>query len=458
VFAFTRLLGHARVTLSLLEDPLPDPYADLRQFVAGLRSEPLDWRSKGFGALPRPLAAQDLVTDAVRLSHLGTPMMTIDAGAVQHNVAAMAAWCTHRGLGLAPHGKTTMAPALWLAQLDGGAGAVTVANAAQLRAGYAFGVRSFLVANELVGAADLRWLAGCRDDDPSLDVLCWVDSVAAVERIEAALVGHRPQRPLTVCVEVGSPGGRTGSRSPAEVVEVAERVLASPVCLLAGVSGYEGAVAGAGIDEAGLAAVEEFLRSVATAYARLADRFETPVVTVTAGGSAYFDVVARVLGPLAGAGPGDRRVQVLLRSGCYVVHDDLHYARITPGSGRGGPELRPAIHVWASVLSRPEPDLVILDAGRRDLPFDLGLPVPQRAVRRADDVRPVDLGPAELLQLNDQHAFVRVTLGSRLAVGDVVRLGLSHPCTAFDKWRTIAVVDTAAAVDPAVVDAVHTFF
>jgi D-serine deaminase-like pyridoxal phosphate-dependent protein len=182
------------------------------------------------------------------------------------------------------------------------------------------------------------------------------------------------------------------------------------------------------------------------------------VVTVTAGGSAYFDVVARVLGPLAGPGAGDRTVQVLLRSGSYVVHDDLHYARVTPGARRGGPALQPAIHVWASVLSRPEPDLVILDAGRRDLPFDLGLPVPQRAVRRSDEVRSVDLGPAEVLQLNDQHAFVRVAPGSAVAVGDVVRLGLSHPCTAFDKWRTIAVVDTAGAVDPDVVDAVQTFF
>jgi D-serine deaminase-like pyridoxal phosphate-dependent protein len=151
-------------------------------------------------------------------------------------------------------------------------------------------------------------------------------------------------------------------------------------------------------------------------------------------------------------------VQVLLRSGSYVVHDDLHYARVTPGARRGGPALRPAIHVWASVLSRPEPDLVILDAGRRDLPFDLGLPAPQRAVRRSAEVRSVDLGPADVLQLNDQHAFVRVAPGSAVAVGDVVRLGLSHPCTAFDKWRTIAVVDSADGVDPAVVDAVQTFF
>jgi D-serine deaminase-like pyridoxal phosphate-dependent protein len=45
-------------------------------------------------------------------------------------------------------------------------------------------------------------------------------------------------------------------------------------------------------------------------------------------------------------------------------------------------------------------------------------------------------------------------------VGHVVRLGLSHPCTAFDKWREIPVIDAAAGpdADPVVVDLVRTYF
>ncbi|MFL6063396.1 MAG: amino acid deaminase [Friedmanniella sp.] len=437
---------------------MADPHAKLRQFVEELRGLPLDWRSKGFGTLGRPVSAAGLAAADVHLSDLGTPMMTIDAAALAHNVSAMGEWSADRNLGLAPHGKTTMAPALWLAQLDAGACAITVANAAQLRAGYAFGVRSFLLANELVGTAELRWLAERQDADPELNVLCWVDSPAAVDRIDAALAGSPPRRPLTVCVEVGSPRGRAGSRTPAEVVHTAERVLASPVCSLAGISGYEGTVPGAGSDDAGLAAVGAFLRAVASAYEGLADRFETPVVTVTAGGSAHFDLVAQLLGPLAGTRDG-HTVAVVLRSGAYVVHDDVHYAKLTPSTRGDGPQLHAAIHVWSQVLSRPEPGLVLLDAGKRDLPFDLGLPVLLSAVRRGwEGAAVVELGPTEVLRLNDQHAYVRVQPDSPVAVGDVVRLGLSHPCTAFDKWRTIAVVESVDATDPLVVDAVQTFF
>ncbi|SDR69516.1 D-serine deaminase, pyridoxal phosphate-dependent [Friedmanniella luteola] len=440
----------------------PDPHALLRTFVGALAGEPLDWRQQGFGGLEGRLAGRDLAAAGLRLSDLGSPLMTLDAGALRDNLSAMAAWCAERGVGLAPHGKTTMAPALWLAQLDAGATAITVANAAQLRAAHAFGVRALVVANQLVAPGELRWLAAARDADPALEVLHWVDSVAAVDQLDAALAGALPRRPLTVCVELGSPGGRTGARSDAEVVAVAERVLASPACVLAGVSGYEGAVPGAGGTAEGLAAVGAFLQRLAAAYRLLADRFQTPVVTLTAGGSAHFDAVADVLGPLDGEGR-DRghRVVVVVRSGAYVVHDDVHYARLTPSTRGGGPVLRPAIHVWAQVLSRPEPGLVVLDAGKRDLPFDLDLPVVLAAVRRGGPgttPEPVEPGATTVTRLNDQHAYVEVEPASALAVGDVVRLGLSHPCTAFDKWRTIAVVASAQDVDPVVVDAVHTFF
>ena len=56
--------------------------------------------------------------------------------------------------------------------------------------------------------------------------------------------------------------------------------------------------------------------------------------------------------------------------------------------------------------------------------------------------------------LDDQHAYLSVPPDCGLAPGDLVCLGISHPCTAFDKWRVIPVIDDEYRV----VDAVHTFF
>jgi D-serine deaminase-like pyridoxal phosphate-dependent protein len=100
--------------------------------------------------------------------------------------------------------------------------------------------------------------------------------------------------------------------------------------------------------------------------------------------------------------------------------------------------------------------LALLDAGKRDVPFDEGLPTPQLvADRLGAPARP--LADAQITAVNDQHAFLRIGPDSDLKVGDVVRLGLSHPCTAFDKWRWIPLLD-GNGDDPHVIDLIRTYF
>jgi D-serine dehydratase len=95
------------------------------------------------------------------------------------------------------------------------------------------------------------------------------------------------------------------------------------------------------------------------------------------------------------------------------------------------------------VQSCPEPGLAILAVGRRDLSYDLELPIPLSAVS-APGAAPVDV-PADwkITALNDQHAYLRGEgpAHAALKVGDLVALGISHPCTTFDKWRWMPVVD-----------------
>ena len=142
------------------------------------------------------------------------------------------------------------------------------------------------------------------------------------------------------------------------------------------------------------------------------------------------------------------------------MHDDGFYRGITPHTRDAGPLLRSAMHVWARVISMPEPGIAYLDAGKRDLPFDEGLPELQFARRRSatGSVSVIPLSAHELFATNDQHAHVRLPAHSPLRVGDVVRLGLSHPCTAFDKWSLIPVLDNASADVPVIVDLIRTYF
>ncbi|HWG99312.1 MAG TPA: amino acid deaminase [Pilimelia sp.] len=461
----------------------PDPARLDLDAMRALDDAPLDWRTHAVPPAGWGLSARAYAARRPPLRELGTPLVTLDAGALHANLTGMAHWCAARGLDLAPHGKTTMAPRLWADQVTAGAWAITVANAPQLRVALAFGVSRVLVAGTLLDPAVTRWLAAELARRPGHRVVSFVDSTAAVAQLDAALraggpdlaepgpdpagpgrdpaappgdAGRQPAGgPLEVCVELGVPGGRTGCRSVTEALAVAAAVRATGTLRLVGVAGYEGAVAGDARPQS-LSAVDAYLGRLAALHRGLAERgwyAGTPAL-VTAGGSAYLDRIAAVLGPLGGA---DTRV--LLRAGAYLVHDDGFYRGISAAArAADGPALRSAMHGWARVVSRPEPGLALLDAGRRDLPFDQGLPAPQRVLGRDRQASTAALAGARVTALNDQHAFLALAPDSDLAVGEVVRLGLSHPCTALDKWRLLPVVADADAAEPIVVDLVHTFF
>jgi D-serine deaminase-like pyridoxal phosphate-dependent protein len=191
----------------------------------------------------------------------------------------------------------------------------------------------------------------------------------------------------------------------------------------------------------------------------LLDRYEVSEAILSAGGSAYFDLVAAILGP-EGVRSEPVRTRVVLRSGVYLVHDDGVYRTVTPSPRGGGPKFEPAMNVWARVVSMPEPGLAYLDAGKRDVPYDEGFPEVQLLRRVAHDgsITSVPLADHDLFAVNDQHSFVSVPVDSPLRVGDVVRLGVSHPCTGFDKWSLIPVLDDASSGSPILVDLVRTYF
>lgn len=402
---------------------------------------------KGVPADAVGLTVAEFLSRRPQLTDLWTPLLVLDDGALDDNIAFLAGWVAERGLELMPHGKTSMAPQLWRRQLEAGATGITVATPSQLRVAADAGIPAIMLANQLVQPGAIRWVAELAAG--AQRVWSWVDDAAAIDGVERAL-GTSVEHPLEVLVDVGRVGGRTGARSLDAAMALAERAAASPAVRLAGVAGYEGSVAHGRAPEA-LDAARAYIDELLAVHDALGPLYDDGDVLVTAGGSAYPDVVGTAF--TAAAAGGDR-ARFVLRSGAYAVHDHGYYRRNSPFDGAG---LRPAARGLARVVSRQEPGLAIVDAGKRDFPYGEGLPEPLFAIAAAGERMP--LPGAATTKLSDQHGFVRVPEGSRLAVGDLVVFGLSHPCTMLDKWRLIPVVDSLD--DPAtavVTDLVETMF
>ena len=417
--------------------------------------EQIDWRYKSFPATPptsiREVARRDWnVLDGDFMF----PVMLLKQSALRHNIGAMAALCESHGISLAPHGKTSMSPQLFQMQLDAGAWAVTAATMWQVRVWRAFGATRVILANELVEPAAIRWIANELRRDPEFDFYCLVDSVAEVRLLETTLDGAGLERRLPVLLELGLPGGRTGCRTRDQAFEVARAVAASHRLSLAGVEGFEGIIGGTSLGSM-LEKVDTFMGEMRALVLELdgAHLFDQSAeVMISAGGSAFLDRVIAGFGKPLGL---SRPARVVLRSGCYVTHDSVHYKEQSPFGSRladTGP-LEEALEAWGVVLSRPEPGLALLGFGKRDVPHDLELPVPRLAKRLGERLRTLRAG-ASITALNDQHAYLKVSDDDELAVGDLVGCGVSHPCTAFDKWRLLPVVDDSYRV----VDTVLTYF
>ncbi len=453
-------------------DPVPDPSFDPL----------LGPGTKGFPHTHAPLRASEVGQQGwnVLAGDLPFPIALLKREALEHNIAWMQQRVDAWGIAFAPHGKTTMSPELFRRQLDAGAWGISFANVTQLAIGAAAGVRRALIANQVMAAADLAGIRALRQRYAGLRVVFLVDSLAQLAAIEAwgAANGATTKNadesadentdqtipgnaaPFEVLLELGLSGGRTGCRTEAEALTLAARLHASSAVRFVGLECYEGLWAKGRTDTDQLLVDTLMDRVDALARACIAEGwFDTATdeeILLSAGGSAVFDLVAGRLRPALG-----RPVRGLLRSGCYLAHDHGTYAHmqsaIDPRIGcPAGDSLRAALEVWALVQSRPEPGLAILGAGKRDVSYDLSQPVPiARAAAGSLQTRGVPQG-WRIDALNDQHAYLRWNAADAAlaadapVVGERIGLGISHPCTTFDKWHWMPVVGGDFGVSDAV--------
>ena len=422
-----------------------------------LRDPLLDTGLKGYPHLAEPRRRSQVGAAGwnVLAGDLPWPVALLKREALEHNVRWMQTRVQQWGVDLAPHGKTTMSPQLFARQIEAGAWGITFANVTQLGIGVAAGVRRALIANQVMAAQDLAGLADLLQRHGDLRAVFLVDSLPQLMLIEAWARGHDGDAaPFEVMIEIGLDGGRTGCRTHDEAIVLARRLHASPAVRMVGIECYEGlwAKGTTAQDAPAVSALMDRVDAVAR-EAVAAGWFETDEVLVSAGGSAVFDLVAGRLRPALG-----RPVRGLLRSGCYVTHDHGVYegmlAQVDSRIGcAAGESLRAALEVWALVQSRPEPGLAILGAGKRDVSFDLSMPRP--IVRsRHGSLTTAGVPPSwRITALNDQHAYLRwdaTDEAAAPAVGERIGLGISHPCTTFDKWHWMPVVEADYRVSDAV--------
>ena len=384
------------------------------------------------------------------------PLAIIRKSALLHNALWMQRFARDQDVWLYPHGKTTMSPQIFSLQLEHGCKGITAANPIQAEICLQHGVESVFIANQVTGRQSLRRLVDLCDEYPRASFFLIVDSVHNASELASCLRGPIAAGQLALLIEIGAPGGRTGLRNADEACELA-RVLQELGIPASGLEAYEGIFNMADFGKA-TAQVEALLEQIGDCYRTMDSHelFAPGTAYLSAGGSAFYDLVAQRLRTLSDA----RALQVIIRSGCSISHDHGMYQRayrdmLARGLIAPLDHLQPALEVWAQVQSQPEPGLAFANAGKRDLSYDIELPLVRWWFRPGVHSEPQAIDQSiRVTGLNDQHAYLHFEQEADLRVGDLLGFGISHPCTTFDKWKYLFLVDD----DYGISGAIKTFF
>ncbi len=327
------------------------------------------------------------------VNDLDTPALLVDLDALEHNLAAMASFFAGRPARLRPHAKTHKCPQIAHRQLAAGAGGITCAKLGEAEVLADAGIDDILIANQIVGPAKIARLVELA---ARARLTVAVDDPANVAALGEAARARGVSIRALVEVDIGM--GRCGVRPGAEALALARRVAASPGLELAGLMGYEGHLVftkDAGERKTRVeAAMAQLLETRA-----LLEEAGLAVQVVSGGGTGTYDVT--------GSYPGVTEVQ----AGSYVFMDAT-YRQVRP-------EFRPSLSLLAMVISRPQRERLVIDAGHKALTSEFGLPEVQ------------GVAGAEPPKLSEEHSRIALSQPDlvNLRPGDKIRLLPSHCCT-----------------------------
>jgi D-serine dehydratase len=371
------------------------------------------------------------------------PAAVINQKLLVNNAQWMQTFSQRSKVKLAPHGKTTMSPELFNLQLQHDSWGISLATVPQVVTAYKSGIKNIILANQLIGRRHFEIIAELLSEG-DLEFYCFVDSIENAKSLGQYFSDKNIK--LNVLLEIGVVGGRCGWRENDNIMQLCDVISQYQGLQIRGVSFYEGVIHGKNAANE----IIDFVKGIKKLCQSLHndDVFSSGEVIITGAGSAWYDLVAKHLND----SNSDFEFTPIIRPGCYLIHDtgiyqDAQHAVLSRSelarnlAVESTGELMSSLTIWAYIYSIPEPGLVIVGMGKRDVAFDAGLPIPTLHYRPGTTL-PVEADNQwQLVNIMDQHCMMKTPEDADLAPGDLINFSTSHPCLTIDKWRFIGLID-----------------
>ena len=335
------------------------------------------------------------------IASLETPVPVVDLGIAEANIARMQAYADAHGIALRPHIKTHKMPGLARRQLEQGARGITCQKLGEAEVMADAGIDDIFISYPIIGEAKAERLAALA---ARVKMRVNVDSSAGIETLaRAARHGHE----IGVVIEFDSGNKRSGVVTVDQAVALAKQAAATPGLRFDGLMTYPTSAASAAF--------------IAEALPRLRAEGLEPAV-LSGGGS-----------------PNASRTHELapvneLRVGTYIYNDRMMVA----AGAAGWDDCALTVHV--TVISRPEDDRAIIDAGSKTFAADIMPGGQQLGYGHI-----LEYPEARIDRISEEHGMVDLSNCARKpAIGERLRVVPNHVCPVSNLHDRVATVKDGA--------------
>ena len=344
---------------------------------------------------------------------MDTPALIIIEDRMDRNILHMQTLADENYSWLRPHIKTHKSVDIAHRQITLGATGITTAKLSEAEIMYGSGINDIFIANQITHPLKINRLkmlhAQCR-------VIIGMDNEQQIELLRPAF--QKTIRPLEVRIEIDSGFGRCGVKENKVLLNLAQKISAEPWLLLEGIFTHAGQVYSAGS--------EEEVAKIGDAEAKAAELAHTflhrkgiEVQTVSVGST-----------PTAKYAVRNDTVNEI-RPGNYVFYDGIQLAL---GSARAE---SCSLFVMATVISQPQKDQIVIDAGSKALGLDRGAHSLQLISGYGT---PINI-EATIERVSEEHGILKLKQAQMINLGSPVIILPNHACSVanlFEKYYLIS--------------------
>ena len=320
----------------------------------------------------------------MHINDLDSPAVVIDLDIVDNNISKIQTYCDSHDIKLRPHIKTHKLPSMAYKQLEAGASGISCQKISEAAVMAAAGIKDILLTYNIIGKAKIEPLARLAKQT---DLSIAIDNEVALATIAEA--AKQAQKEIKILVEFESGNQRLGVQTPLAALELAKKIDSSEYLNFDGLMTYPcGEQAGVFIKDA-----QELFNSENIA-----------INTVSIGGTPNMYNVHKVQGITE------------LRIGTYIYNDVNIVGTKTANLDDC------ALHVHATVVSRPTDNRAIIDAGSKTLSSDLS------NYKKGYGLI-LEYPEAIIYKLNEEHGLIDLSNSTaKPNIGEVIRIIPNHVC------------------------------